>query len=114
MNEAIAALISLVTAIVAAVVTTSWRMRAERRQKREDQLEALLSQYREPLAAAFELQSRPYNIVLMHFLETYLDSERGYVVGSTQWLVGAVPGVDGDPSPQGPIPRPGLRSHLDT
>jgi hypothetical protein len=31
MNEAIAAVISLVTAIAAAVVTTSWRMRAERR-----------------------------------------------------------------------------------
>ena len=51
--------------------------RAER-EKRELEAEAILSRYREPLvAAAYDLQSRIYNILHGEFLSTYGGTERG-------------------------------------
>lgn len=45
---------------------------------RAEQAEAVLKRYREPLAAAaFDLQSRLYNILRMDFLEKFSGEERG-------------------------------------
>jgi hypothetical protein len=90
-------LVPAMLGVVTAGITTTWRLRAERRVKKEEQLEALLSRYREPLAnAAFDLQSRLYNIALMGFLPKYLGGHSHpeavirnteYAIRSTQWLV---------------------------
>jgi len=55
--------------------------------------EAVLARYREPLvAAAFELQSRLYNILKLGFLERYLadgdEEQRTYAVENTLYVVG--------------------------
>lgn len=74
--------------------------RAQSRQAREeyertkkDELDAVIARYSEPLlAAAFELQSRLYNILRLSFVPLYLNSkdpaEREYARHSTLWLLG--------------------------
>jgi hypothetical protein len=70
------------------VGTNALQARWARREKRQDRLQAILETYREPLAnAAFDLQSRLYNICVMRFMETYFSSDEQYAVRSTQWLV---------------------------
>ena len=58
-----------------------------------DEATRILRQFRDPLlAAAFDLQSRLYNIVLLRFLERYwlqgTEEEREYALWSTLWLFG--------------------------
>jgi hypothetical protein len=48
--------------------------RQRQQASKEEQLEQVMSRYREPLLrAAFDLQSRLYNIVKQHFLGSYLN-----------------------------------------
>lgn len=84
-----AAVGSLITGIVIAVLGGMLK----RRYDREAHISELLARYRDPLlGAAFDLQSRLYNIVRRDFLEDYLGSEdpaaRAYARDSTLWLVG--------------------------
>jgi hypothetical protein len=65
----------------------------KRRRDREAHISELLSRYRDPLlGAAFDLQSRLYNIVRLDFLEDYFGSSepgaREYARDSTLWLIG--------------------------
>lgn len=65
----------------------------KRRRDRETHISELLSRYRDPLlGAAFDLQSRLYNIVRLDFLEDYFGSPepgaREYARDSTLWLIG--------------------------
>lgn len=67
--------------------------REERRFTKQDALDRLLRTYRDPLAhAAFDLQSRLFNIGRGYFLQRYCtegdEAERRYAVTSTLWLVG--------------------------
>lgn len=60
--------------------------------KARRQAEAILAKYREPLIyAAFDLQSRLYNIVRQHFLAVYYvsdnDSEREYALENTLFVI---------------------------
>ena len=60
--------------------------------KARQQAEAVLTKYREPLIyAAFELQSRLYNVVRKHFLEAFYasgnESEREYALENTLYVI---------------------------
>ncbi|HYI61115.1 MAG TPA: hypothetical protein VEW93_04860 [Acidimicrobiales bacterium] len=80
--------ISAVVGSLASLGTSYLQAWRERRDKRRDRLQDILDTYREPLAsAAFDLQSRLYNICVKGFMDEYLSSEREYAVRSTQWLV---------------------------
>lgn len=84
-------LLSATVAVMTALATDWLQARRRRKEAKEDRLEEILARYRDPLAyAAFELQSRLYNIAKMRFLEKNLDDERleGYAVDSTLWLIG--------------------------
>jgi hypothetical protein len=88
-SEVWTAIGSLVTGVVLAVLAGVLK----RRHDREAHISELLSRYRDPLlGAAFDLQSRLYNIVRRDFLEDYLgSSEPGaheYARDSTLWLIG--------------------------
>lgn len=83
------ALGSLVTGALLAVLAGVLK----RRHDREAHISELLSRYRDPLlGAAFDLQSRLYNIVRLDFLEDYFGSSepgaRDYARDSTLWLIG--------------------------
>lgn len=83
------ALGSLVTGAVLAVLAGVLK----RRHDREAHIAELLSRYRDPLlGAAFDLQSRLYNIVRRDFLEEYLESSdpasHAYARDSTLWVIG--------------------------
>jgi hypothetical protein len=65
----------------------------KRRHDKEAHISELLARYRDPLlGAAFDLQSRLYNIVRLDFLEDYFGSDdpavRAYARDSTLWLIG--------------------------
>jgi hypothetical protein len=65
----------------------------KRRHDKEAHISELLARYRDPLlGAAFDLQSRLYNIVRLDFLEDYFGSPdpaaRAYARDSTLWLIG--------------------------
>jgi len=65
----------------------------KRRHDRDAHIAELLARYRDPLlGAAYDLQSRLYNIVRGDFLEEYLGSSepgaREYARDSTLWLIG--------------------------
>lgn len=89
------AIVSGIVAIGSIVLTAhlqSRQRRSERAETREEAAQALLSRYRDPLLdAAFQLQSRLWNICAQGFLEVYLvagdEAERRYARESTQWLV---------------------------
>jgi hypothetical protein len=76
---------------VIGTVGAAW---ARRRDEKRTSVERLLALYRDPLlAAAFDLQSRLYNIFRGRFLETYYDDQgRGvngtYARDSTLWIIG--------------------------
>ncbi|HEX7292058.1 MAG TPA: hypothetical protein VF250_13110 [Conexibacter sp.] len=87
--EAWTALGSLVTGALLAVLAGVLKRRSDR----ETHIAELLSRYRDPLlGAAFDLQSRLYNIVRRDFLEEYLDnpdpSAHAYARDSTLWVIG--------------------------
>jgi len=89
---------ALIGGMVAAVATlivamlTFYGSRLHRRETKEDQADAVVSKYREPLArAAFELQQRLYNILQGDFLRVYhkeREATRHYAETSTLWLIG--------------------------
>jgi hypothetical protein len=100
------AIIGLFGVIVTAFYGPSWKTRLDRRTNRINRLEELLGRYQKPLlSAAYELQSRLYNIVLLRFLETYYrqrtrrwgvgkaghrqpgDDEHHYAEASTLWIL---------------------------
>jgi hypothetical protein len=79
--------------VLTAVITATLTRRAERKNRLVEERETRLARYREPLVrAAFDLQSRLYNIVQMRFLQIYVTSEasanRTYAIRGTQWLLG--------------------------
>ena len=100
--ELVVALISGVIAIAAAVLAIWGQLKAARfaselerlrlaEQRRFDK-ETTLARYREPLAhAAYDLQSRIYNILQRNFLQIYLtkgnDRERGYAINNTVFVL---------------------------
>jgi hypothetical protein len=92
MTPIIVAVIGLSAALVSALLTLYGQSRTARAQARRE-AEAMLTRYREPLlGAAFELQSRLYNIVRQGFLRKYLlngnDAQRAYATTHTLYLIG--------------------------
>jgi hypothetical protein len=91
-----AAIIVAIIALVASVLTAGVALYGQTHSltvtaRRE--AEATLSRYREPLvAAAYELQSRLYNILKRDFLQKYYldgdEKQRQYAIRNTQYLVG--------------------------
>jgi ketosteroid isomerase-like protein len=68
---------------VFAAVLSAWVALRQRKLERAEQAEVVLKRYREPLAAAaFDLQSRLYNILCQEFFETF-GKARGEEVFST-------------------------------
>jgi hypothetical protein len=62
---------------VIAVVVSTWVALRQAKLERAEKAEEILKRYREPLAgAAFDLQSRLYNILCKEFFETYDGGER--------------------------------------
>lgn len=91
MSAIATAVLSGSLALVTAMVTTGWRLRAERRHQSEADLVARLDAYREPLVhSAFELQRRLFTTLNEGFLDAYLggsDEDAEYALRSTQWLL---------------------------
>jgi hypothetical protein len=102
-TEITIAVISASVALISAIITIFGQMRTARLQARlqherddrikEEQAQKLLTKYREPLAqAAFELQSKLYNILKLDLLETYYFSEnpneKEYAVQNTLYVIG--------------------------
>jgi hypothetical protein len=98
-TELVTALVAIVIALLGAGVSV-YTLRAQARQAREqaqldkaEQVEQLMSRYRDPLVhAAFDLQSRLFNIVRQDFLAKYAvrgtAAERDYAAESTLFVVG--------------------------
>jgi hypothetical protein len=96
----IAALASITGAVIAArnqralQRVESSQQKQTRLQDEQARLEAVADRYKEPLAiAAWELQSRLWNIALGSFSSKYLHAgntkdQQGYAVRSTLWLLG--------------------------
>jgi hypothetical protein len=100
--ELVVALISGVIALLAAGLAIWGQMKAAQvsaqleslrlAEQRRFEKESTIARYREPLAqAAYDLQSRIYNIVQRNFLQRYLtngnDRERGYAVDNTVFVL---------------------------
>jgi len=88
----IVAIIALVASLVSAAIAYYGQTHTLRIQARRD-ARATLQRYREPvLDAAYELQSRLYNILCLSFLETYYEGDdtwqREYAVKHTLYVVG--------------------------
>jgi hypothetical protein len=88
----IVAIIALVASVVTAAISIYGQTHAVAVEARH-QAQATLSRYREPLvAAAYELQSRLFNILRQDFLQKYYiagdEQERKYAVKNTTYLVG--------------------------
>lgn len=92
-----AAVVALIGAIISANVarrTVSLQHQMERehrRLERQETVQEVMSRYREPLLrAAFDLQSRIYNIVQLGFLQTYYargdETERDYALHNTLFV----------------------------
>lgn len=91
-EQLVTALIGVAAGVVTTLVTVLfgpvWKLRLDRRRERRDRSELLVAQYAEPLGrAAFDLQSRLYNILLRGFLAAYFDKDE-YAETSTLWLFG--------------------------
>jgi hypothetical protein len=101
-TELIVALVSAVIAVLSAVMSIYGQMRvakftAEREEKKEAQVkreraEEILSRYREPLInAAFELQSRIFNLLKLDFLDIHYvkgtTEEKEYAVNNTLFVI---------------------------
>lgn len=95
--------ISAVLAIVCACITIVGQFqlirlkarldREREKETKQEQAEAILARYRDPLAhAAFDLQSKLYNILKQNLLQVYLingnESEREYTIKNTVYVVG--------------------------
>jgi len=89
------AVIAAFVALIASLGTTAvniffgerWKTRYAQAKENQDKAKALLDHYSEPLVrAAFELQSRLYNIVRGDFL--YRNASLPYAELSTLWLIG--------------------------
>jgi hypothetical protein len=92
MTPIIVALVGLGAALVSALLTLYGQSRVAGAQARRE-AEEMLTRYREPLlGAAFELQSRLYNIVRQNFLRKYLlngtEPQRAYATTHTLYLIG--------------------------
>ena len=91
MSAIATAVLSGSLALITAMVTTGWRLRAERRHQSAADLAARLDAYREPLVhSAFELQRRLSATLNEGFLDAYLggrDEDAEYALRSTQWLL---------------------------
>jgi len=94
--EVLVATLALVTALIVAAVNAAFQRRLrmlESNLTEEAQEQAILDRYQEPLVrAAYELQSRLFNIVRQEFLQRYPVERDGglaatYAVNSTVWLV---------------------------
>jgi hypothetical protein len=84
----ITAAVSVATTLVAVFYGPTWKDRVEARRTSRQRSEQLLARYSEPLArAAFDLQSRLYNISRKWFL-TSPDTPDDYRRLSTLWLLG--------------------------
>lgn len=88
----IVATIALVASLSTAALSIYGQFRSNEIQARRE-AQATLHRYREPLvAAAYDLQSRLYNILQKRFLEKYYvsgnDKQRDYAVKNTLYLVG--------------------------
>lgn len=94
---------ALIVALVSVIISTGSTVfiflaqreqaRTDYERSRKDEQDAVVTRYREPLiAAAFELQSRVYNIARLEFVPKYLKSadpaERDWARSSTLWLLG--------------------------
>lgn len=99
----IVSIISAVVALLSAGITifgqsrsirlTAELARLKAKEDRRAETETRVSKYREPLAqAAYDLQSRLFNILEKNLLGAYLDSgnkrERSYVINNTVFLIG--------------------------
>jgi hypothetical protein len=92
---ALATVVGAAVGGLASFFGTRRRLEFEERNYRrslEAEAEKLLRRYRDPLIrAAFDLQSRLYNIVVIGFLKTYLiegsEAEQAYAVDSTLYVV---------------------------
>jgi hypothetical protein len=85
MTEIAVAVIALIGGIAVALVGDHYR----RKWDRDEQARKLINQYRDPLLrAAFDLQSRLYNIVVLNFL-AYVHSpdetKKSYALDTTLW-----------------------------
>jgi hypothetical protein len=88
----VVAVIALVGALASAALSFYGQLRSARHQARRE-AEAVLEKYREPLIlAAYDLQSRLFNILGKNFLGKYyvrdVDGSRRYAVEHTLYLVG--------------------------
>jgi hypothetical protein len=98
-SELIPSMVAIGVAVLGAGVSVHTRWAQSKSEERRhqldkaDQAEQLMSRYRDPLVhAAFDLQSRLYNIVRKDFLGKYdvngTPAEREYAVESTVYVVG--------------------------
>ena len=88
----IVAIIALIGAMLGAAFSLYGQIHMARKEAEHEAL-AILSKYREPLiVAAYELQSRLYNILRLNFLGKYYvhdrEGSRQYTVDHTLYLVG--------------------------
>ena len=87
-GAAIGAAALLITTALTVIYGPAWKDRSDRRRAQVARSEYLLARYSEPLArAAFDLQSRLYNILRMNFLQAFY-SRQQYAETSTLWLIG--------------------------
>jgi hypothetical protein len=84
----VTAVVSVVTTLVAVFYGPTWKDRVEARRASRQRSEQLLARYSEPMArAAFDLQSRLYNISRKWFMAGS-DTPDDYRRFSTLWLLG--------------------------
>jgi hypothetical protein len=88
LTAAVSAIAVLAAALVTAFVGPAWKIRHDRRRQAEE----IVGRYSRPLMqAAYELQSRIYNIARLRFFArgSLLDAyRRSYAETSTLWLIG--------------------------
>lgn len=78
----------VLTTLITVIYGPIWKLRLDRRRDRRDRSDLLIAEYAEPLGrAAFDLQSRLYNILCRQFLTAYFGKD-DYAELSTLWLFG--------------------------
>jgi hypothetical protein len=84
----IGAIALLIATALTVIYGPTWKDRSDRRRAQVARSELLIARYSEPLArAAFDLQSRLYNILRMNFLQAFY-TRKLYAETSTLWLIG--------------------------
>lgn len=91
-TDVVIALVGVAGVVIGGVVGLYGQARLASQARRRE-AEAVLAKYQEPLVhAAYELQSRLYNILKLKFLEKYYtggdDGQRDYAVRNTVYVVG--------------------------